>query len=334
MQYNACEPKLGSRMNLPLQSKDRPAELTPPENQESEFLIFVGRRVREIRARRGMTRKQLAHESGVSERHLAQVELGEGNVSITFLCKITKTLSVSLAELFSPLADEPAQKLLIQNLLAQIPADRLTDLVQRLEQEFGAGESARRTRIALIGLRGAGKSTLGMKLAGEMKIPFIELDREIERDAGIPLAEILSLYGQSGYRRIERTALEQVVRERDVAIISVSGGIVSEKESYEYLLTHYFTVWIKARPEEHMARVIAQSDFRPMAENDEAMEDLRRILAARQPLYRRADICLDTSNKSVEESFATLKSALQSKLGTMILKVGSAKSKPGTSKAE
>jgi len=325
---------LAFRMNLPLESKNHSAELTRPQNQETEFLVFVGKRVREIRARRGMTRKQLARESGVSERHLAQVELGEGNVSITFLRKITSTLSVSLAELFSPEAEEPAQKLLIQRLLAQVPADRLTDLVQRLEREFGGAERGRRTRIALIGLRGAGKSTLGVKLAAEMKIPFIELDKEIEKDAGIPLAEILSLYGQSGYRRIERTALEQVVRERDEAIISVSGGIVSEKESYEYLLTHYLTVWIKARPEEHMARVIAQSDFRPMAENDEAMEDLRRILAARQPLYRRADICLDTSNKSVEESFAKLKAALQSKSGATNLKTGSAKAKLGTSKAE
>lgn len=327
MQYTACQSKSTFAMNLPLLSNDQPDDLSRPRNEESEFLDFVGKRVREIRARRGMTRKQLARESGVSERHLAQTELGDGNVSIAFLRKITNTLSVSLAELFSPETEESGQRVLIQRFVERIPPDKLLEVLQRLEREFGAGESARRTRIALMGLRGAGKSTLGVKLGEEMRVPFVELDREVEKEAGMPLEGILSLFGQSGYRRNERMSLERIVRERDAVVLTVSGGIVSEKESYEYLLTHFFTVWIKASPEEHMARVIGQKDFRPMAGNEEAMDDLRRILAARAPLYRRADLSLDTSGNSVEQSFAQLKRELQLKLGSVNLKLMTAKLK-------
>jgi XRE family transcriptional regulator, aerobic/anaerobic benzoate catabolism transcriptional regulator len=278
---------------------------------EADFLSALGKRVREVRNRRGMTRKVIARDADVSERHLAQLEAGEGNVSIVLLRRIAKALNMSLVELFAPEAQEPAEKQLISRFLEQLPPHRLEDVASRLLRDFGPEEKLRRRRIALIGLRGAGKSTLGAKLGQELKAPFVELDHEIEKDTGMPLAEIFSLYGQSGYRAIEKRTLERVLQEYDRGVLSVGGGVVSEKETYDYLLTHCYTVWIKARPEEHMARVIEQGDFRAMAGNPKAMEDLRRILLAREPLYRKADLCIDTSGISVEESFAKLKTALQ-----------------------
>jgi len=258
-----------------------------------------------------MTRKLAAREADVSERHLAQLEAGEGNVSIVLLRRIAAALDVSLVELFSPETDEPVEKRLIQRFLERLPTHRLEDVVFRLMRDFGHEEKVRRMRIALIGLRGAGKSTLGAKLSQEINLPFVELDREIEKETGMPLAEIFSLYGQAGYRAIERRTLERVLQENDRAVLSVGGGVVSEKETYDYLLSHCYTVWIKAKPEEHMSRVIEQGDFRAMAGSDRAMEDLRRILEVREPLYRKADMVLDTSSSSVEESFAKLTTALQ-----------------------
>jgi XRE family aerobic/anaerobic benzoate catabolism transcriptional regulator len=281
---------------------------------EDEFLLSLGKRVRELRNRRGMTRKMMAHEADVSERHLAQLEAGEGNISIVLLRRVAASVNASLAELFSRDAEEPVEMRLIRRFLERLPAHRLEDVVFRLMRDFGYEEKARRMRIALIGLRGAGKSTLGSRLSAEMKIPLVELDREIEKDTGMPLAEVISLYGQSGYRGIERRTLERVLRENKHAILSVGGGVVSEKETYDYLLSNCYTVWVKAQPDEHMSRVIAQGDFRAMAGNDQAMEDLRRILEAREPLYRKADMCVDTSGDSVEESFAKLKAALQTNI--------------------
>jgi XRE family aerobic/anaerobic benzoate catabolism transcriptional regulator len=261
-----------------------------------------------------MTRKIVARESDVSERHLAQLEAGEGNISIVLLRRIATALNVSLVELFAPEAEEPNEKQLIQRFLERLPNHRLEDVVSRLMRDFNPEEKLRRKRIALIGLRGAGKSTLGAKLAGEAAIPFIETDREIEKEAGIPLAEIFALYGQSGYRAIERRTLETVLNENERAVLSVGGGVVSEKETFDYLLSHCYTVWIKAQPEEYMRRVMAQGDFRAMAGNDHAMEELRRILEAREPLYRQADMELDTSGSTVEESFSKLKITLQTNL--------------------
>lgn len=281
---------------------------------EGDFLYNLGKRVRELRNRRGMTRKIVARDADVSERHLAQLEAGEGNVSVVLLRRIAAALSVSLAVLFSPETDEPAEKQLIQRFLERLPLHRLEDVVSRLTREFGPEEQVRRMRIALIGLRGAGKSTLGSRLGQETGVPFIELDREIERDTGMPLAEIFSLYGQAGYRAIERRTLERVIREFDRGVMSVGGGVVSEKETFDYLLSNCYTIWIKAQPEEHMSRVIAQGDFRAMAGSDKAMEDLRRILEAREPLYRKADMFLDTSGISVDESFTKLKSDLQANI--------------------
>jgi len=281
---------------------------------DGDFLIFLGKRVRQLRNLRGMTRKVVARESDVSERHLAQLESGEGNVSIVLLRRIAAALNVSLVELFAPEVEEPSEKQMIQRFLERLPNHRLEDVVFRLMRDFSPGEKLRRRRIALIGLRGAGKSTLGSRLASEMRVPFIELDGEIEKDTGIPLGEIFALYGQSGYRAIERRTLARVLSEQECAVLSVGGGVVSEKDTFDRLLSHCYTVWIKALPEEHMARVLEQGDFRAMAGNDQAMEDLRRILEAREPLYRQADLELDTSGSSVEASFSRLKTLLQSNL--------------------
>ncbi len=286
----------------------RPAIVSP-----DGFLLFLGKRVRELRNRRGLTRKMMAREANVSERHLAQLEAGEGNVSIVLLRRIAAAVNVSLAELFAPEAETRHEKVLIQRFLERLPAHRVEDAMFRLLREFGEEEAVRRKRIALIGMRGAGKSTLGARLGVEKEVPFIELDGEIEKDTGMPLGEIFSLYGQAGYRAIERRSLERVLHEQERAILSVGGGVVSEKETYDYLLSNCYTVWIKARPEEHMARVIAQGDLRAIAGGNQAMEDLRRILEAREPLYRKADMYLDTSGHSVEESFAKLKARLQTK---------------------
>jgi XRE family aerobic/anaerobic benzoate catabolism transcriptional regulator len=275
------------------------------------FLQFLGNRVRSLRDRRAITRKVVATGAKVSERHLAQLEAGDGNVSIVLLERIAGALHVTLAELLTPETNESPEKQVIQRFLERLPASRLEDVVARLTREFAQEEEVRRSRIALIGLRGAGKSTLGAKLGSEMNMTFVELDREIERDTGIPLAEIFSLYGQQGYRAIEKRALERVLGEYDRGIFSIGGGVVSEKETYDFLLAHCYTVWIKAQPEEHMSRVIAQGDLRAMASSDRAMEDLRRILEAREPLYRKADMMLDTAGATVDESLAKLKAALE-----------------------
>src|SRR6266581_3709377 len=259
--------------------------------RDGDFLLFLGKRVRDLRNLRGMTRKLVARKADVSERHLAQLEAGEGNVSIVLLRRIAAALSTSLFELFAPEVDEPAEKQMIQRFLERLPNHRLEDVVFRLMRDFSPGEKVRRKRIALIGLRGAGKSTLGSKLAGDMTIPFIELDGEIEK----------------------RT-LARVLNQHSCAVLSVGGGVVSEKETFDYLLSRCYTVWIKAQPEEYMARVLDQRDFRAMAGNNQSMEDLRRILDAREPLYRQADMELDTSGSSVEESFLRLKTTLQSNL--------------------
>jgi XRE family aerobic/anaerobic benzoate catabolism transcriptional regulator len=266
-----------------------------------------------------MTRKTLARESHVSERHLAQLESGEGNISILLLRRIAAVLSVSLEELFAPEQhngqqndqQRASQKQTLLRFIERLPSHRLEEAAARLMRDFGPEQNLRLSLIALIGLRGAGKSTLGSKLAADRDVPFIELDHEIEKDTGMPLTEIFSLYGQSGYRAIEKRTLERVLGESDRAVISVGGGIVSEKETYDYLLAHCYTIWLKAQPEEHMSRVIGQGDFRAMAGSARAMEDLRRILESREPLYRKADTCVDTSGDSVDASFTKLKAALE-----------------------
>ncbi|HEX7044097.1 MAG TPA: helix-turn-helix transcriptional regulator [Burkholderiales bacterium] len=276
---------------------------------DEEFLRALGKRIREIREQRGMARKVLARQADVSERYLAQLEAGEGNVSIVLLRHIVLALGVPLAEVLN---EDPrsTEHRLIRRFLEQLPEHQLEETIFRLMRDMGALEGARRRRVALIGLRGAGKSTLGPMLAADTGVVFIELDREIEREAGLSLSEVFMLYGQAGYRRLERRCLERVIHEYERAVISVGGGIVSEPDTYNLLLASCFTVWLKARPEEHMARVAAQGDFRPMQDNAEAMEDLRRILRAREPLYAKADVTVDTSGTTPEEAFTRLRQAV------------------------
>lgn len=282
----------------------------PPASTDTDFLHFLGARIRQLRNSRDLTRKMVSQEADVSERHLAQLESGEGNISIVLLRRIAVALRVSLADLFAAQPGELSERQTILHFLDRLPVHRLEDVVARLTRDFVPEEETRRQRIALIGLRGAGKSTLGAKLAERKTVPFVELDREIEKETGMPLAEIFSLYGQPGFRAIEKRTLERVLKEYERLVLSVGGGIVSEKENYDYLLANCYTVWVKAQPEEHMSRVIAQGDFRAMAGSNRAMEDLRRILEAREPLYRQADMHLNTSGSSVEDSFAKLETAL------------------------
>ncbi len=274
---------------------------------DAQFLSAFGKRVRELRERRGMTRKLLAQAAKVSERYLGQLESGDGNVSMILLRRIAAALNVTLGEIVAPEPAPSAEKQLISCLLERLPAHRLEDVILRLMHEFGQEEADRRNRLALIGLRGAGKTTLGGRLAKEINVPFIELDQEIERETGLPLSEIFTLYGQTGYRRIERRCLERVLQEHKRAVLAIGGGVVSEEDTFSLLLAHCYTVWLKATPADHMARVLAQGDLRPMAGNEEAMEDLKRILAAREPFYRKADAMVDTSGKTLAESFVTLR---------------------------
>lgn len=290
----------------PAQSpKQMPAQVA--EDQGDSLLRQLGDRVREARARRGMTRRILARDSGVSERYLAQLEGGQGNASILTLRQISQALNLPLADLLQDDSDAAVEFALVAQLLKRLPANRLAHLRAQLLRELGEASSARSQRIALIGLRGAGKSTLGERLALALEVPFVELDREVEREAGTRLDEIFLLYGQAGYRRYERRCLERLIESGTACVIATGGSIVSEPATYDLLLSSCRTVWLRAQPEEHMARVIAQGDTRPMAGNREAMDDLRRILAGRGALYGQAELSIDTSGRTPDESLEELR---------------------------
>jgi XRE family aerobic/anaerobic benzoate catabolism transcriptional regulator len=277
---------------------------------DAVFLGALGKRVRELRDRRGMSRKLLARESGVSERYLGHLEAGEGNISVLLLRKVASALSVTLGEMLVAEEQDSVEQRLIRRFLARLPTHRMEEVVFRLMRDFGHDDALRRKRIALIGLRGAGKSTLGAMLANELKVPLVELNREVARETGLPVSEVIALYGQSGYRRMERKVLERVIEENDRAVIVAGGGVVAEEDAFNLILANCYTVWLKAQPEEHMARVLAQGDLRPMAGNEEAMEDLKRILAAREPMYRKADVVVDTSGDTPAGSLLKLRDAV------------------------
>jgi XRE family aerobic/anaerobic benzoate catabolism transcriptional regulator len=275
------------------------------DESDADFLANLGLRVRQGRVERGMARTALSRAADVSERYLAQLEAGEGNASVVLLRRIAAALGMRIADLLD--SGEPVtEQRLIQRFLSSLPPQRLEEVLRRLTQDFGQEEAVRRKRITLIGLRGAGKTTLGAALAKSLRRRLVELDKEIERDAGLSLSEVFLLYGQAGYRRIERRCLERAINSQEDIVLTVGGGIVSEPETYNLLLLNCYTVWIKAAPEEHMARVVAQGDTRPMAGHTEAMEDLRNILAAREPLYSKADAVVDTAGATVETSLAML----------------------------
>jgi len=284
------------------------------EHQEKATLAELGGRVRAWRARRGMTRKQLAADSGLSERFLADVESGKGNVSINSLEATARALNITILEL---LQDPPRPAMArIQGLLGRLDEPQLDQAHAMLAGSFGMGdEQGREKRIALIGLRGAGKSTLGAQLAAQRGVPFVELDREIEREAGTSMNEILLLHGQAGYRRYERRALFRIAEDHaDGVVMTTGGSIVSERETFDLLQSRFYCVWLKASPEEHMSRVVAQGDMRPFdatrGASNEAMEDLRRILASREALYARADAVIDTAARTVKQSLKDLERAV------------------------
>lgn len=282
------------------------------------FLAAMGERVRLLRARRGMTRKALAAEAQVSERHLANLESGAGNASVLFLRQLTRPLNCSLAEIIGDETTSSAEWLMIRELLQGRDNEALKRARLALGELFTQAppDPNRRHRIALIGLRGAGKSTLGRMLADDLKVPFVELNRVIEQLAGCSPSEIHALYGASAYRRYEQRALDAVIQEHERAVIASPGGLVSETATFNHLLAHCYTVWLQATPEEHMRRVIAQGDLRPMAGNKESMDDLKRILAGRSEFYAKADLAFDTSGQTLADSYLQLRDRLAVRLAS------------------
>ena len=273
-----------------------------------ELLEPLGRKVRALRAGRGMTRKMLAADSGVSERYLAQLELGKGNISIGLLQRVATALRTDISDLLQTGNQISAEQVLINELIQRLDSEEQHRALQLLYQNFSTTHDC--SRIALVGMRGAGKTSLGSKLAEQIGVPFVQLVTEIEKLGGMPVAEILSLSGQDGYRRLEEKALFDILARLDKCVIETGGSIVSETGLFNVLLTSCHVVWIKAHPEEHMQRVIDQGDMRPIESNDHAMVDLRRILEAREPFYAQAHATIDTSDVELEISFQQLLATL------------------------
>jgi XRE family aerobic/anaerobic benzoate catabolism transcriptional regulator len=281
-------------------TREKAAQVAAPRSSaDEEFLTELGARVRRIRALRGMSRKVLAEASDISERYIAQLEGGMGNVSVLLLRRVAKAAGITLDEL---IADAPDEMASFRDLLRTASPEAIERAKAMLRGEDTVALYRRPAidRVALIGLRGAGKSTLGRLAAKRLSWKFIELNREVEHDSGFSMAEIFRLYGQEGYRRLELTALRKISTRREPMILATGGGIVSEPATFELLVSSFFTIWLRASPEEHMARVRQQGDLRPMANERAAMDDLRTILSTREPFYARADAVIDTSGRSVD----------------------------------
>ena len=290
------------------------------EDAKNPFLVALGERTRALRSRRGMTRKALAATADVSERHLANLEYGVGNASILVLLDVARALQCTLAELLGDVTTASPEWLMLRELLEgrdDATMHRVRVAVGELLGTGGAnatlasGARKRSERVALIGLRGAGKSTLGAMLAEDLGFPFVELSREIEKFAGCSISEIQGLYGQNAYRRYERRALEEAIQIYPEAVIATPGGIVSDPANFNLLLAHCTTVWLQAEPEDHMKRVVAQGDTRPMAASREAMGDLKSILAGRAAFYSKAEFKLDTSSHALQPTFVALRSLVR-----------------------
>ncbi len=273
----------------------------PASLDASQYLRIIGATIRAMRDRRGMTRKMLAVHSGVSERFLAELETGKGNASILLLRSLSQALNVSVSTLLGEANSDSVDLTHTVEFLRRLDPDKLSEARQLLVQSLGEIDPVeRKHHVALIGLRGAGKSTVGVLLAKQRGAPFLELDRLIEQASGVSMEQVFDLYGQSGFRRFERRCLEEALEKYPAFVIATGGSIVSEPATYDRLLTTCFTVWLRADPNEHMERVIAQGDKRPMAQNPGAMSDLRRILAEREHLYAKADLTIVTSGKAPE----------------------------------
>ncbi len=306
---------------------DLAPEATPPSAEADEpprhpFLVALGERVRTLRSRRGMTRKAVALAADVSERHLANLEYGTGNASILVLLQVAQALQCSLTELLGDVTTSSPEWLLIRELLEkrnEADLRRVRVAIGGLLDGYAApvNDAGRQARIALIGLRGAGKSTLGQRLADDLGYAFIELSREIEKFAGCSINEIHALYGTPAYRRYERRALEEAIQIYPEVVIATPGGLVSDAANFNLLLTHCTTVWLQADAADHMGRVAAQGDMRPMAASREAMEDLKRILAGRSAFYSKADLHFNTSGQSVDDAFDALRTQVREVLGIL-----------------
>ena len=286
-------------------------------DEKNPFLVALGERVKALRARRGMTRKAVSTAADVSERHLANLEYGEGNASILVLLQVARALQCSLAELIGDVTTSSPEWLLIRELLEARDDDSLRRVRVAIGEMLGTGgdnSAGVCSRVALIGLRGAGKSTLGALLAEDLGFPFVELSREIEKFAGCSVAEIQALYGMNAYRRYERRALEEAVQIYPEAVIATPGGLVSDPATFNQLLSHCTTVWLQADPEDHMKRVQAQGDLRPMAASKQAMEDLKGILSGRAAFYSKAQYKVDTSAQPLDESFQILRQTVRQAL--------------------
>jgi len=286
----------------------KPARMRPAAARDTDaYLRRLGERVRMLRNRRGMTRKALAQHAKVSERYLAQLEAGLGNGSIVLLRRIARALGLPVTQLVHEGAEPALDLVLLSQFLERLSPPALAQARGLLLSHFSeSSKDERQRRIALIGLRGSGKSTLGRMLAERIGVPFIELDREIEKRSGATLSEIFDMFGQETFRRAEREALDEVLRQHRNFVIATSGSIVTEPGTLELLLASCFTVWVRAEPEEHMKRVMAQGDMRPMANSARAMEDLISILRSREPLYAKAECTLSTTGKTPEQNLAEL----------------------------
>lgn len=286
---------------------------SPQAEDKNSFLVGLGERVRAVRSRRGMTRRAVSAAADVSERHLANLEYGIGNVSMLVLLQVAGALQCSLAELIGDVTTRTPEWLLLREMLEHRDEATLKRVREAVGELLGmgggrgAGRAVPSPRVALVGLRGAGKSTLGQRLADDLGFPFVELSREIEKFAGCSVNEIQSLYGQNAYRRYERRALEEAIQIYPEAVIATPGGLVSDAATFNLLLAHCTTVWLQAEPEDHMKRVTAQGDLRPMAASKEAMQDLKGILAGRAAFYSKAGLRLDTSAQPLEATFLALR---------------------------
>ena len=276
---------------------------------EAGFLEQLGQRVRTMRSLRGMSRKVLAKVSGISERYIAQLESGKGNVSIVLLRRVSNAMGAHLEDLI-PSTDPAPDWQVIRDLLRKATPNQIAQAKDVLAGYDSSAHHISFSGIALIGLRGAGKSTLGKILAKKIGWSFVELNKEIERDNGLSAAEIIALYGQEGFRRMEQAALTQLLARKELMVLATGGGIVSEPVTFDLILSSFYTIWLKAEPEEHMARVRKQGDLRPMADDRSAMAELRNILVSREPLYARASAVVDTAGLSVDAAAAKLLEAV------------------------
>ena len=277
---------------------------------ETGFLEQLGQRVRTMRALRGMSRKVLAKVSGISERYIAQLESGKGNVSIVLLRRVSNAMGAHLEDLI-PAAEPSPDWAVIRDLLRKATPNQIAQAKDILTGQSGAAPRLKSfAGIALIGLRGAGKSTLGKLLAKKIGWNFVELNKEIEAQNGLSVAEIIALYGQEGFRRLEQAALTQLLARKELTVLATGGGIVSEPVTFDLILSSFYTIWLKAEPEEHMARVRKQGDLRPMADDRSAMAELRNILTSREPLYARASAVVDTAGLTVDAAAVRLLDAV------------------------